>query len=301
MSQIPFSTDWLKQFSDPYAVLGLSVAADDRRVLKRYRTVAKLLHPDTYSTADPETKDLAIQLFARLVNPAYQRLKQEKGRAEIVATLRFRVRRMTREQPLEPQGKAARQLLKVPVPSVDVFYEQQISELVQFQFEPLTQFETITQQLEELNLVYLQLKMGEPMIREKRTGIVSAAQAKPMQFTPVPPSPEALTVNYAQRHYQRAQEYMKKSNWPLAVQELRDAIRIESNQSEYHSLLATAYLMQNLPKAATAYFRQALKLNPNDPLALSYAKRLKIEVEAPNPNPTKPSSGGLFGRFARKR
>ena len=303
MPQIPFTTDWLKKFSDPYAVLGVSVAADERRILKRYRNVAKLLHPDSLVTADDSVRDLASQLFARLVNPAYQKLKQDKGRAETVAMLRFRVRRQNRENPVPPSSLISRQLLDAPFHSVDIFYEQAIAQLIEAQYSPLEQFESVTDQLDELNLVYLQLKMGEPLIREKRTGIVSASTAKPIQFTPVAAETEKSTSNYAQRHYERAQEYMKKGNWSMATQELRDALRIESDKSEYHALLAKAYLMQNLPGMAKVHFRQALKLNPNDPLALEYAKRLKISLESP-PNGsdnTQQTRAGLFGLFARKR
>jgi len=299
MSQIPFSEGWLKQFSDPYAVLGISVTADDRRALKRYRIVAKILHPDSLNNADVATQELATQTFARLVNPAYQKLKQEKGRAEVLAMLRFRVRR-NREEPLAPTSGSACKLLKTPLPAVDTFYEQSVTDLAETQFHSLGQFELITPQIEELNLVYLRLKLGEPMIREKRTGIVPAGEAKPIDFTPVSPNPEKVVVTYAQRHYLRAQEYMKKQNWSLAVQELRDAIRIEADKSDYHVLLAQAYLMQNLTGMAKVHFRQALKFDPKHKVALEYAQRLKIEMTPPE-HGKDTKGGGLFGRFAKKR
>ncbi|MBD2092231.1 tetratricopeptide repeat protein [Microcoleus sp. FACHB-1515] len=303
MSQIPFSADWLKQFSDPYAVLGLAVTADDRRALKRYRSVAKLLHPDSLAGADSETRDFATQLFARLVNPAYQKLKQEKGRSEMLATLRFRVRRMTKEEVLVPKSDRARRLLSVPTASIDTFYEQAVTDLAEAQYQPLDQFVSIAPQIEELNLVYLRLKMGEPMIREKRTGIIPATAARPLEFTPVAPDPDRVVVNYDQRHYQRAQEYMKHTEWAKAVQELRDAIRIDPKKSDYHALLGKAYLMQNLPGMAKTYFQQALKLNPRNELALQHAKQLNIQLDSMmNGAMPKDEKGGLFGGlFAKKR
>ncbi|MBE9177977.1 DnaJ domain-containing protein [Oculatella sp. LEGE 06141] len=301
MLQTLFSTDWLKQFSDPYAVLGLSVTADDRRILKRYHAVAKTLHPDAYITTDTNTRELANSLLAHLVNPAYQQLKQDSSRAEVLAMLRFRVRRLNQEDSLGLQSDGARRLLTTPVAAADIVYEQAIAELAEPQYQSLEQFEQITHQLGELNLVYLRLKLNETPIREKRTGLVSAAEAKPVQYTPVPAEAARYTTDYAQRHYERAQEYMKKANWPMAVQELRDAIRIESNRSDYHSLLAKAYLMQNLPGMAKVHFRQALKFNPNDALALEYAKRLGVTQEEPvNKQPTE-RKGGLFGLFGKKQ
>lgn len=314
MTQPHFSSDWPSRFTDPYAVLGLSVSADDRRVLKRYRTVAKLLHPDGYAAADPALREVVGQMLARLVNPAYQRLKQEKDRSETMASLRIAVSRINQAGVMTPKSAIARQLLKTPVSNIEVFYEQAVSQLAEVQYQDLSQFEATTEQLGELNLTYLCLKIGEPAIRPKPTGLVpsqparaAAAMAVSRESTTQPPP------NYAFRHYQRAQEYMKKSNWPMAVQELRDAIRLEATRSEYHSLLAKAYLMQNLTGMATVHFRQALKLNPKDPLALQHAQKLKITVEPSstpgtatvrkpiNPNGNMPKSGGLFGLFARKR
>ncbi|MBF2049140.1 J domain-containing protein [Leptolyngbya sp. NK1-12] len=299
MSQISFSSEWLSQLSDPYAVLGLSVAADERRVLKRYHTIAKLLHPDTLIAADPAIQTLAGHILAKLVNPAYQRLKQEKERAETIALLRLRVRQMNQDESLLPQGAMARQLLRLPLQEADVFYEQSVVQLGEVQYRQLAKFEATTRQLAELNLTYLSLKIGDPVIREKRTGIVAAPQTKPTQFAPSQTETPQVAINYAQRHYYRAQEYAKKSNWTQVVAELRDAIRLESNRSEYHSLLAKAYLMQNLVGMAKVHFRQALKFNPNDPLALQYAKRL--DLTDPGPKATARASSGLFSLFTRKR
>lgn len=300
MSQGTLPSDWLTKFTDPYAVLGVSVAADDRRILKRYRNVAKELHPDSYTSQNQEASQFASQLFARLVNPAYQKLKQDKGRAETVAMLRFQVRRLNRDNPMPLKTDIARQLLEKGT-EADVFYEQAIAELAEAQYQSPENFERTTEKFAELNLVYLQLKMGDIFIREKRTGLVAASEARPLQFNPqIAPDIEAPQESYARRHYQRAQEYMKKENWLHAIQELRDAIKIEADKSEYHALLGLAYLAQDLKGMATVYFRQALKLNPKEPLALKYASKLGIKTG--NSQPVKQEKrGGLFGLFGAKK
>lgn len=309
MPQIAFSPEWINQFSDPYAVMGVSVAADDRRVLKRYHTIAKILHPDSDVLPNPQTRRAAQQLLTHLINPAYQKLKQEKSRSEAVAVLRLRARRFEQIETFMPESPIAQQLLKLPIQEIDVFYEQAITDLAASQFYPVSQFEFITRQCAELNLLYLHLKTHEPVIREKPTGIVAAQQAKPAQFAPSPSTTAQMAVSYAQRHYHRAQEYAKKRAWSQVVAELRDAIRLESNRAEYHSLLATAYLMQNLRGMAKVHFRQALKFNPNDPLALHYAARLDLSPPTPSmQNPTQgrtsiPASkkGGFFNLFAKRK
>lgn len=314
MAPKPLSSDWLKQFSDPYATLGLSVAADERRLLKRYRQVAKRLHPDVQANNDAATQEFAKQVITRLVNPAYQRLKIDKTRSETLATLRFKVRRLTRQSRLKPTSKLAEKLFKVIEAEVDVFYEQSLDQLAEQQYDSPQTFEEITPQLAELNLVYLRRKMGEPVIREKRTGLVAAST--------VPPGPTGqpqanqhnsaqnngnttLPTNYAERHIERAQEYLQKGNHNQAVQELRDAIRIEPNNSNYHALLGRAYLVQKLGGMAKVHFRQALKLDKNNALAQKYAKQLGIELQSSqgsqaNGKGKRQGNRGLFGLFQKK-
>lgn len=303
MTQLSFSQDWLNQLSDPYAILGLSIAADERRLLKRYRTIAKLLHPDSFATSDPADKELASQIFARLVNPAYQTLKQEGDRTEILATLRLRARGLNRNEPFTPKGSRAQTLMRVDKGDLDVLYEQAVTAIAEMQYQQFEQFSTALEQLDELHLTYLYLKIGEPAVREKRTGIVSATEtARTVQYGPTVRAATSPSVtSYAQRHYQRAEEYIKKADWAKAVQELRDAIRIEPNQSDYHALLAKVYLMQNMPGMAKVHFRQALKFDPNHPMALEYSKRLEASVSQPVVESAAKSSGGFFGLFAKKR
>ncbi len=315
MSQSSLVSDWVNKFTDPFAVLGVSVTADDRRVQKRYRSVAMRLHPDRFVDADEVTKDITGKLLARLVNPAYEKIQQEKGRKEHLALLRLKVRRLTREGPLSPKSQIARELMQCPVSDVDVFYEQAIAKLADSQFDPYDQFNDTTEQLLELNLVYLQLKMGDLGVQEKRTGLVAGSEAKPIQFAPAPANPEVMTESYDQRHYRRAQEYAKKRAWSQVVQELRDAIKIKADKSEYHSLLGIAYLNleKPLPGMAKVHLKRALELNPSDAYAQKFGPKLGLVVPASThqnngkqaSHGTKATSqsikrGGLFGLFGKK-
>lgn len=315
MSKSSLVSDWVTQFTDPFAVLGVAVTVEERRVQKRYRDVAKRLHPDRFMDADEETQEVTMKLLARLVNPTYEKLQQEKERRDNLALLRLKVRRLTREGPLAPKSAIARQLMERPVANVDVFYEQAIAQLAETQFDPYLNFQSVTEQLEELNLVYLQLKMGDLGVQEKRTGIVAANQAKPIQFTPVPTNPEVVTESYDQRHYRRAQEYAKKGAWSQVVQELRDALKIKADKSEYHSLLGVAYLHleKPLPGMAKVHLKRALELNPKDVYGVRFGPKLGLAVTPPPQytngkqatNGTKATTqpakrGGLFGLFGRK-
>jgi curved DNA-binding protein CbpA len=304
MPQIVFSNDWLTHLSDPYAVLGISLAADDRRVLKQYHTVAKCLHPDRHIGKDAATHAFVGQLVAKLINPAYEQLKQEKHRSEVIALLRIQVQQMVRQGSLIPKSDVARQLMRQPVQTAEVFYEQQVSQLALNLYSSFDRFEGIVNQLRELNLVYLQLKMGagNQVLREKRTGLVPSVP--PTNRVASPPviiaTPEPKS--YATRHHDRAKQYLEKGAYDKAIQELRDALRMEASNAEYHALLSYAYLCSNLSGMAAVYCRQALKLEPSHKLANQIAKKLNIQVksspETTQSTPNK-SSGGLFSRFRR--
>jgi Tfp pilus assembly protein PilF len=93
----------------------------------------------------------------------------------------------------------------------------------------------------------------------------------------------ALKEAYAKRHAERAQQYLEKGAYDRAVQEMKDALRMVADHAEYHSLLSYSYFLQDLPGMAAVYCRQALKLNPDDPLANKMVKRLKL---TPKTSPT---------------
>lgn len=96
---------------------------------------------------------------------------------------------------------------------------------------------------------------------------------------------QANIQQYADRHYQRAMQYANQKNWPSCVQELREAIKIEPKNSDYHALLGVAYAQQNFQGMATVYIRQALKLNPQHPVALKYAEKLGLNGSSQSANP----------------
>lgn len=283
MSLPPFSTNWLNQFTDPYAVLGVSVAADERRILKRYHRVAKQLHPDIQADHTAEYQDFVNQVLAKLVNPAYQRLKQDKNRSETLATLRFKVRRLVREDRFKPQGECSRRLLATPEAEVDLVYEHALDQLSEHQYKSVAAFTECTQQISELNLTYFRRKMGEAIIREKRTGLVSATTHAPVVTTTAAAPTEVNPATYADRHFRRAHDYLKAKNAAAAIPELKDALKLDPKNSNYHCLIGQAYLMENLPGMAKVHFKQALRINPNNSVALKYARQLKIDPATTTP------------------
>ncbi|MEM1310775.1 MAG: tetratricopeptide repeat protein, partial [Cyanobacteria bacterium P01_H01_bin.153] len=248
--------------------------------------------------------------------PAYQRLKQDKGRAETLATLRFKVRRLTRENNLTPKDNLSKQLLEADEAEVEILYEKGLTELSETQYASVENFTNKAIAIAEFNLAYLRRKMGDPVIREKRTGLMSATNKSTVsgaEATPTTPKPkDAPAVDYGQRHVMRAKTYIASKSYSEAVQELRDAVRIEPNNSNYHTMLGQAYLMQKMVGMAKVHIRQALKLDSQNAVARKYAKQLEIEMPSPATTTKNTATkninvngqikkGGLFSFLGSKR
>ncbi|MGB5916266.1 MAG: tetratricopeptide repeat protein [Phormidesmis sp.] len=331
---------------DPFALLGVSVSADDKRLTKRYRQIAKQLHPDALfsktqisktqisktqidqiqadhtqireAQAQGLTSEIAAQVISKLINPAYQKLKHQKSRTETITLLRLRVRRLVRSERLIPTFPDAQQLESLEAAEIDVFYEQALSQLAAIQFRSLGDFHVRSLAIGQINLVYLQRKMADLVIRPKPTGLISSETSLtdtlisskiPIQTTvnrgsvghssdsPASKGPSydtASKISFVRQHTNRAKIYLSQKNYEKAVQELRDALKLSPQSPEIHSMIGQTYYKQNLSGMAKAHFRQALKLNPNHKVALKYGTLLGLTVEdtatkQPQPQTAPPS------------
>jgi tetratricopeptide (TPR) repeat protein len=314
MAQITFSHAWLELLNDPYSVLGLPLNADEKLILKQYRNLAKQLHPDRYGQADPKQQEFVGQLVARLLNPAHGKIKQARDRSEMLAVLRLQAQQLARSGDFRPTSEVALMLMQQPMAGAEMFYESQVAQLAEQQYESFHQFGNITHQLHELNLVYLIRKLGsvaQPQtvrdLAAKAPVAAAAPVVEPTAVVPVTPkiTPEeadrTIQEGYARRHYERAEQYIAKGAYDRAAQEMKDALRLIADKSEYHALLSYAYLLQDLPGMAVVYCRQALKLNPTDVRAVKLAKKLNIPLPgaASAKPPVPPTKRGLLGGFFR--
>ncbi|MEH2164473.1 MAG: DnaJ domain-containing protein [Nostoc sp.] len=301
MSQTLLPSGWVEKLCDPYAVLGISMIADDRQIFKRYYTLAKLLHPDRNTKNCNSDQQLATAILSHLINPAYAQLKNRQKRLIAIAMLRSDARVLD-QKPLSSKNAIAQEMMEMPTPEAELFYEEAIACYAEAQYKSLDQFYQVTQQITILNLVYLRFHKPDLFLPQKVVPIIPKVEVNPVEFTLTEVKP--VLTNYAQRHYQRAIEYVKLTKWPLAVQELRDAIKLEPNNSDYYALLGLVHLKQKFIGMARVYICQALKLNPQNSLALKYASELKIKL-GENTNPKSMakamSIAALLSRFTQRK
>ena len=123
----------------------------------------------------------------------------------------------------------------------------------------------------------------------------------PGQDSPTLTSVSATAKDRAQRHYQRAIEQLKMRKTGAAVQELQGAIEADPYTSDYHALLAKIHLDKGLASLAKLNLRQALKLNPADPLAQECQKKLEAQAAQPPEPPPASDLGSRFKNFLNRK
>jgi curved DNA-binding protein CbpA len=277
MVSIPLPTKWLELISDPYAILGTSVNADEQTIIQRYRTLAKSLHPDYLIKNKNPERELAAEIFTKLINPAYEQLKDKTRRYNKLAGLNLAARNID-QQLIDKQIMLSEEMKQASPKAAEFLYEQAITSYAQSQYKFFSESFQITYNLNLLNLFYLYL-LQEPSLNKSEH---QAEETTELTFkSPYTETPRSNGLPYyALRHYERANEYVKQKNWTLAVMELRCAIKLETNNSKYYALLGVVHLQQGFPGMAKVYIRQALKLDPQQPLAIEYAAKLNLGIKA---------------------
>jgi len=295
-------------YVDHHAILGVPIDGKVGDIRKRYLKIARSLHPDSCMEGD---KQLASQLLSKLVNPAYEKLTQDKERTEYEVLLRLLGQRLLQQKNgVELKSELAQQLFRADDP--DNFYKNSVQDLAEKQYQVLDQAIELIGELSELNLAYLVVKAGKGEVtigRSKQsptpgsTGAAQASSLTPQQQPAAPaPPPQVSTPSpnqtFVNQYYRRAEEFLAKNNLQQAILELRDALKLEPSDSRCHALIGTIYLRQNQITMAKVHLNQALKLDPKNATALAGKQQLdKLEQKS---NAAK-QSGGLFGLFGGKK
>jgi curved DNA-binding protein CbpA len=310
------------EFVDHYALLGMPVISEAKDIRKGYLKVARLLHPDSAALTSPQDKQFAEQLLSKLINPAWECLAQEKSKIEYDLLLKLKGKAAAGDvQATEGLSPVAQSLMDKS--DVELEYRALVQALTAKQFANLSQCEEVTAQLSELNLVYL----------VKTEGRLTGSFQRPASFTPPasstgtsagappgasspPQQPKPATNPYAARqslaepYFSRAEIAFKRQNYPQAVLELRDALKLEPDNGRFHSLLGMVYLEQKQGTMARIHFDKALSLHAEDPMALQGKQMLqKMTAKTASSSTAKPKGetgskdskspglfGGLFGK-----
>ena len=304
--------------TDYHAILGIPVDAEMKDIRKRYLFIARRLHPDSCAAESEADRQRASEYLSKLVNPAYEKLSQERNYTEQQVLLKLKGQQALRQQEtVVLMSDAARRLAGTG--ELEQIYHTAVKELAEQQYQALDQAIERIGQISELNLVYVMRKQGQidPKAGSRPTVAQSSQPAKPGTrpgpAAPTAPPPPPTRESIVASNLRRAQEFESKQDYARAIQELREALQLSPTNAQCHSRLGVVYLKLNQATMAKIHFNQALKLNPQDPIALEGKRRLDIASgqagtakdpkaqKTPPKTPPKDERGGLFGLFGNKK
>lgn len=269
-------------FIDFHAVLCIPVDADAKEIRKRYLKIARRLHPDSIASASDAEKKLASELLSKLVNPAYEKLFNERERADYIVMLSQMGKRLVQESAsVEISTELARKMASSP--NVEQIYKSALAKIAETQFDSLVQVPQVIAQISELNLVYLMRtalkKIAAPAAppppppTQTKVNTPASASTTATKTTPTPQQPKEESA--VTQYIRRAQELVSKNQLAPARVELQDALKLEPNNSRCHSLIGLVYIKQNQIKMAKVHFDRALQLDPKDETALEWKPKIE--------------------------
>ncbi|PSO51551.1 MAG: molecular chaperone DnaJ [Cyanobacteria bacterium SW_9_44_58] len=316
MPKIPQIKCGLFQFdiTDYHAILGVPIGASPEQVRRQYLQITRILFPDLRKIDSEEEKQLADQLLSKLVNPAYEILfKNEEARSEHLAVLEQIGERLGQQGKAPLKSKTAQELAKAGEKG-EALYQKYLNSIAKQEYQIINKALEKIALISELNLVYLMLKNGQIEGSKPRAAPAPAAAqtASPQaennhQSQPVPQekSPANQTASYVEPYLRRGQNFINKQDYSKAILELREALQLEPNNVDAHTLLGLAYVRQKQFGMAKVYINKALQLDPNNKMALEGKQVLDklLEQSKTGNSSGKKSKGkrGLFGGLFGKK
>ena len=315
---------------DHHAILGVSLDADPKKIRLSYLKIAQKLHPDK-CRQEPQKAKMAGQILSKLVNPAYEQLSKKSNFAEHQLVLTQVGRRLAENKDkIAVKSEAANELLKSSA-SAELVYTKLLKKITSQQYQSIEKAPDKIAEISELNLVYLMLKCArpegrqQPKIQQNSQPVVKAktppnSQDKPtisqgkatISQAKAPSKPsnteEPTTANRVNSFVGRARQYIEKKEFDRAVNELRDALRIDPNHAVAHAVMGQAYLHKKQLTMAKVHIGKACKAEPHNPVVMESKKVLDKLDKAQNQRKTtssksnsKPGNSGFFSGFFGSR
>lgn len=271
---------------DYHAILGLPIGASAEQVRKRYLKITRLLFPDIRALETQEENQLADQLLSKLVNPAYENLfKDKSARSEHLLILEQIGARVAQEKKLRLKSKKSQELAAAK--NIEITYKKYINALFEQEYDPIDKTIEKIALMSEFNLVYLQAKSGKVAADQ---GTVSQAQKttseQPKQVEPESPeltkepaSAVDPTAKWVEPYLRRGKQFIDKQEYNRGIAELREALKLDAQNSQAHTLLGLAYVKQGQLGMAKIHVNKALQLDPQNEMALEGKQVLQKLLE----------------------
>ena len=319
MPKIPQIKCGLFQFdiTDYHAILGVPLGASPEKVRQRYLQITRILFPDVRKLETQEEEKLADKLLSKLVNPSYETLVKDKSaRRDYLLVLEQISDRASACGENILKSKAAKELFQGGATKIDLNYRKYLGAIVKKEYQDINKALERIALISEFNLVYLMLQETE-LSQEKASSEPAQTSSPPKvenkETTPEEPKEEKTAANLLEPYLRRGQSFINKKDYPKAVMELREALKIDSKNAQAHTLLGLSHLKQNQLGMAKVHINKALQIDPENEMALEGKQVLqKLSgssqgSDSGGKNDSKEKSnkrggflGGLFGKNKKK-
>lgn len=321
MPKIPQIKCGLFQFdiTDYHAILGVPLGASPEEVRQRYLKITRILFPDVRKLETQEEEKLADKLLSKLVNPSYETLvKDQSARREYLLVLDQISDRASACGENILKSKAAKELLKGGEAKIDLNYRKYLGAIAKKEYQDIDKVLERIALISEFNLVYLMLSKLQtetktPSDADQNTLLQSQDKPESSEEATQEQEPEETKTSFIEPYLRRGQNFINKKDYPKAVMELREALKIDSKNAQAHTLLGLSHLKQNQLGMAKVHINKALKLDPENEMALEGQQVLqKLSgssqgTDSGGKNDSKEKSnkgsgllGGLFGKNKKK-
>ncbi|MFP4336772.1 MAG: J domain-containing protein [Halothece sp.] len=322
MPKIPQIKCGLFQFdiTDYHAILGVPLGSSPEEVRQRYLKITRILFPDVRKLETQEEEQLADKLLSQLVNPSYETLvKDQATRRDYLLVLDQISDRASQLGDSILKSKAAKELFNSSAMKIDLNYRKYLSAIAKKEYKDINKALERIALISEFNLVYLMLTNNQIGTEKTSYEVIKTTSQQPKrenqevtEENTQEQSKEEIKTSLIDPYLRRGQSFINKKDYQKAVIELREALKIDSKNSQAHTLLGLAYVKQNQLGMAKVHINQALQIDPNNEMALEgkqVLQRLLGDSKGTDSssNDSKKKSnkhggllGGLFGKKKKK-
>jgi curved DNA-binding protein CbpA len=312
---------------DHHAILGVSIDADAKQIRLQYLKIAQKLHPDK-CREDAAKAKTAGQILSKLVNPAYEQLSRKSAFAEHQLVLTQIGKRLAENKnTITVKNSLAQELLKAK-DGAELVYPRLLKQLNTELYQSLAQSGEVIEAISELNLVYVMLQSDrrinrsnipatpppvKPVKSQPATPPPTSKATLAQETSPAPniPSEEPSSDSRVNAFINRAQQYIGKGDFDQAIQEIKDALRINPNHGIAHAIIGRAYLHKKQLTMAKVHIDKAFQAQPHNEIVIESKKALerlsKVSSQSKASNPgsngkstdknNKPGNSGFFSGF----
>lgn len=318
MSEIKYGL-FKYEVKDYHSILGVPLDATPQEIRSRYLKIAYQLHPDTCRAATAQEKEKASQILSKLVNPAYENLSKNQLRKECQLILSEIGRRLaTDAYQITIVSDTAKKLFQEEY-NLEKVYKGMIEQISPNLYTEIDKIITKIALISELNMVYL-IRKKDSEHKHEVSNFASAAatiQATEAITNQAPSSQNNSKTSVSEEEstgslgnsvtdkikklISTTQQHQQDGNLEQGILDLREALKLDPNNSTCHALIGSLYLQQGNTTYARVHIKKATELNSNDPMVKQASKDLKEwEAKQKSTSGQKEKSSVVKGQKASK-